>query len=76
MYVNFVFIRMKLLITIVIILLGNLDLLLADFWSDLLLPDEHIPYYFYNNKDIREKCIADDNCPYKVNFKAVKLKNW
>jgi protein O-GlcNAc transferase len=44
----------------------HIKIILADFWSELLLPEEHIPYYFYNNRNVRDKCISDDSCPYKV----------
>lgn len=49
-----------------VLLVGNLSVLLADIWSDLLLPDEHVPFFFTNNPDIRDKCAADSNCPFKV----------
>lgn len=35
-------------------------------WTDLNLPEEHIPYFLHNNPEVREKCSDDDTCPYKV----------
>lgn len=35
-------------------------------WKGLNLPDEHIPYYFTNNPDIKSECQHDPECPYKV----------
>lgn len=40
----------------------------SDLWTRLRLPDEHIPYYFYNNKHIRGLCSRDPDCPYKVSM--------
>ena len=35
-------------------------------WTDLNLPEEHIPCFLHNNPEVREKCSEDDTCPYKV----------
>ncbi|CAH1785030.1 unnamed protein product [Owenia fusiformis] len=34
-------------------------------WTGLNLPEEHIPYYFNNNKQLKKLCNEDDQCPYK-----------
>ncbi|XP_046991623.1 EGF domain-specific O-linked N-acetylglucosamine transferase isoform X1 [Schistocerca americana] len=34
-------------------------------FSNINLPDEHIPYYFSSFNDIAEKCRTSDQCPYK-----------
>lgn len=33
---------------------------------DLALPAEHIPLYFRQRPDLKESCIEDPECPYKV----------
>ena len=35
-------------------------------WTDLNLSEEHIPYFFHNHPEERDKCSQDDTCPYKV----------
>ncbi len=40
--------------------------LYCDYWSGLNLPQEHIPYFFFNNQDVKAKCEQDSLCPYKV----------
>jgi len=35
-------------------------------WDSLNLPIHHIPYFFRNNPDIKQKCQDDCSCPYKV----------
>ncbi|XP_014780252.1 EGF domain-specific O-linked N-acetylglucosamine transferase isoform X1 [Octopus bimaculoides] len=36
-----------------------------DLWQDLVLHEEHVPYFFYNNLHLKEKCKTDNKCPYK-----------
>ena len=38
----------------------------VELLEDLKLPEEHVPYYFTNNKPIRKLCEQDELCPYKV----------
>ena len=40
----------------------------ANIWQSLKLPDEHIPYFFNNNKDMKSLCAKDSKCPYKVRY--------
>ena len=40
----------------------------ANIWQTLKLPDEHIPYFFNNNKDVKSLCEKDSKCPYKVRY--------
>lgn len=42
----------------------------ADIWQTLNLPDEHIPYFFKNNEDVKSLCEKDPNCPYKRHLKS------
>ena len=35
-------------------------------WTDLNLPEEHVPYYLHNHPHVREQCAQDEACPYKV----------
>ncbi len=44
----------------------------SKLWSKINLPKEHMPYFFFSNKSLRKKCIADDNCPFKVEANATK----
>ncbi|KAI3389910.1 hypothetical protein SNEBB_004964 [Seison nebaliae] len=40
--------------------------LTEEVWRDLInLPPHHIPFFFHNNINIREKCLSDRNCPFK-----------
>jgi hypothetical protein len=39
---------------------------LADNFTEINLPKEHIPYYFNSYPEIAEKCKLDATCPYKV----------
>jgi hypothetical protein len=39
---------------------------LADNFTEINLPKEHIPYYFNSYPEIAEKCRSDVSCPYKV----------
>lgn len=34
-------------------------------YSQINLPDEHLPYYFYNFPQSSKKCEEDSECPYK-----------
>ena len=34
-------------------------------WSRLNLPRSHMPHYFFSHKSLRNKCIKDENCPFK-----------
>lgn len=43
-----------------------------NIWSDLGLPEEHMPYYFYSRPEISEKCQSDPVCPYKSLTDVVK----
>ncbi|KAK2194258.1 hypothetical protein NP493_1g07044 [Ridgeia piscesae] len=42
----------------------------ANIWQTLKLPDEHIPYFFNNNKDVKSLCEKDSKCPYKKYLKS------
>ncbi|XP_052781215.1 EGF domain-specific O-linked N-acetylglucosamine transferase-like isoform X2 [Mya arenaria] len=35
-------------------------------WSDLELPDLHVPYFFKNNPGLADTCRQDGACPYKA----------
>lgn len=39
---------------------GNFD------YKSLNLPDNHIPYHFNKFPELKESCLQDDKCPYKV----------
>ncbi|XP_033745660.1 EGF domain-specific O-linked N-acetylglucosamine transferase-like [Pecten maximus] len=41
-------------------------------WTELNLPTEHVPYYFYNNPGIKETCHEDPQCPYKAELTQEK----
>lgn len=47
---------------------------LCDNYSTINLPEEHLPYYFANFPKIAEKCLNDDDCPYKSHLN--KSKCW
>ena len=39
----------------------------ADFnWDDLNLLDRHIPYVFHHQPELKQQCIEDPSCPFKV----------
>ena len=39
----------------------------ADFnWYDLNLVDRHIPYVFHHQPELKQRCIEDPICPFKV----------
>jgi len=44
---------------------------LAVNFTDINLPEEHMPYYFNSYHDIAEKCKLDAACPYKVSTDTV-----
>ena len=46
----------------------------ADWWTALGIPREHIPYFFYNNPDVKAACEQDSNCPYKVGESRLRKK--
>lgn len=35
-------------------------------FTEINLPEEHIPYYFNSYPEVAEKCKLDSTCPYKV----------
>ena len=35
-------------------------------WTRLNLVENHIPYMFYNQPKLKDACLADESCPYKV----------
>ena len=35
-------------------------------WESLNIPDEHVPYFFTNNVNIKNECEKEENCSYKV----------
>jgi hypothetical protein len=41
---------------------------IADNFTDINLPEEHMPYYFNSYRDIAEKCKLEATCPYKVSI--------
>jgi hypothetical protein len=41
---------------------------LADNFTEINLPKEHIPYYFNSYPEVAEKCRLDAACPYKVSI--------
>jgi protein O-GlcNAc transferase len=45
----------------------------ADNFTDINLPEEHMPYYFNSYHNIAEKCKLDPACPYKVSCDVTKL---
>lgn len=45
-------------------------------WLDLDIPEEHIPFFFHNNQQIREQCAVDESCPYKSAVTESKTKCW
>ena len=45
-------------------------------WDGLNLPDEHVPYFFTNNPEIKAQCDDDEDCPYKVTLDlAISFQN-
>lgn len=44
---------------------GSADASLFDYAS-IHLPEEHIPFFLYNNGHIATICRKDAQCPYKV----------
>lgn len=38
-------------------------------WKSLNLPQNHVPYLFFGDQSLKEECIADNKCPYKVEKK-------
>ena len=39
----------------------------ADFnWYDLNLVDRHIPFVFYHQPELKQRCNVDPRCPFKV----------
>lgn len=49
-----------------VLIIVNCQWGLADNFTDINLPKEHMPYYFNSYSDIAEKCKLDPACPYKV----------
>ena len=43
----------------------------ANIWQTLKLPEEHIPYFFNNNEDVKLLCEKDSKCPYKVGYLGI-----
>ena len=40
-------------------------------WESLDLPDDHLPFYFNNNPDIKQQCEEDSACPFKVSITMI-----
>ena len=58
--------RQLVLVGFVLWMGNNVHSATRDRWSSLGLPREHIPYFFYNNPDVKKLCEEDADCPYKV----------
>lgn len=41
-------------------------------WESLNIPDEHVPYFFTNNVNIKKECEKEENCPYKESLSIQK----
>ncbi|XP_060095493.1 EGF domain-specific O-linked N-acetylglucosamine transferase isoform X1 [Heteronotia binoei] len=41
-------------------------------YENINLPEEHIPYFLYNNQHIATVCKQDPHCPYKKYLKKLK----
>lgn len=78
---TFVHVRMAVdgrghILTILLMVVVVVPLLDGSYqWSSLNLPEEHIPYFFRNNPDIKQKCEQDSYCPHKVGCK-IKISIW
>lgn len=35
-------------------------------YASIRLPEEHVPFFFHNNRHIARVCEKDSQCPYKV----------
>lgn len=42
-------------------------------YENFALPEEHIPYFLYNNQHIATACKQDPLCPYKVSMVFIYL---
>lgn len=51
--------------TEILLLFGFGLCLTKNAWNDLNLPEEHLPYFFTNNPDLKQRCLNDSKCPYK-----------
>ena len=41
-------------------------------WDRLNLPPEHIPFFFNNHPEIKEKCALDPKCNFKVSVQVIR----
>jgi protein O-GlcNAc transferase len=53
----------KLCLSVIIV---NYQWSLAYNFTEINLPEEHIPYYFNSYPEVAEKCKLDPTCSYKV----------
>lgn len=53
------------ILTIIIIYFHGLKVNTYE-WSELKLPQEHIPFFFKNNQDLQILCENDETCSLKV----------
>lgn len=42
-------------------------------YASIRLPEEHIPFFLYNNGHIAMVCKKDSHCPYKVSIVSFPL---
>jgi hypothetical protein len=49
---------------------------LADNFTEINLPKEHIPYYFNSYPETAEKCKVDAACPYKVSINLRYIESY
>ncbi len=48
----------------------------SNFWSKINLPKEHMPYYFFSNEKLRNRCFNDEKCPFKLEAAENATKCW
>ncbi|KAK2498384.1 hypothetical protein MC885_006250 [Smutsia gigantea] len=41
-------------------------------YTSIRLPEEHVPFFFHNNRHIATVCEKDSRCPYKKHLESLK----
>lgn len=56
------------LVTAIVVLVSLISGEVPGNFSNVDIPTEHMPFYFYNFPEIARQCANDENCPYKVSL--------
>ena len=59
---------MKMSKLLILLIYMNVPFISAFDWSTLKLVKSHVPYFFNHHDDLKQSCIEDPSCPFKVSL--------